>query len=866
MRALAEASQKLKSLPAGTLVLEGHCAGRPDENDEIRESVGEEAADLCKAQLQDAGLQNEMVCLGLGSAHGLGMCVRISLVDELDTVAGRTPAETRQHPFDVGASVQVRDRAPQDLARLPVEVEGDPQVAQSLGIVSKLSREELQERIDSVEESAVEQNDGAAAKFSLAQKLRGKLTANAPPPADSKKLNPMWGGIFNEVIRTEAQREAVPVDVEDWQIPETSGFSHDEQLPLLEEVLVERLPSGIAYDSNKSEIQNSSKHSVKQLARLLKAFPDLGIQCAGHAKGKPGDNNLMKRALSQERARTLKESLRAEGVTNSITCVGFGSALGRGNCVRLHPLLPGEADTEDAELKVLGCNTGNLSVEQEKASLDQLLKEALESGLAFEPNRASIQPQAKGVVRRIAWVLKAFPTWAILCEGHAKGQPADDNEAKRKLSLVRAEALRASLEDEGVTNKVVCMGHGCSHGLGMCVRMFALEPDRDIDVPDMDGLSLEERMQTLNELLARALERGIEFEPNRQEIPPSALGVIRTVARVLKAFPDCAVRCESHAKGRPADDNEAKRRLSQARAEAVRVALWTEGVSNGIICTGEGSKQGLGMCVKMFAVDPEKLHSRGIDIPDASNLSAKEQEDLANQLLKKALDKNIDFEPNSHAMPLSALETVQNVARVLEAFPAFSIRCEGHAKGQPADNNSAKMKLSYLRAEAVKAALKDKGVANNIHCVGRGSEEGLGMCVRMFVTDSATAHRKLVEIPDKEGLSTEEQATLLNELLARVLFRGITFEPNSSQIQVADMDTIYELARILKAFPGFVMRCEGHTKGQPADNNTAKTRLSERRAESIRAALQKEDVPNEIHCVGHGCSQGLGMCVRIFTN
>lgn len=78
------------------------------------------------------------------------------------------------------------------------------------------------------------------------------------------------------------------------------------------------------------------------------------MQCAGHTHGQPKGNNLAKRVLAQERAVALRDALAEEGAPNAMACVGFGSALARGGCVRLHGLLPGEAESEDATLRILG--------------------------------------------------------------------------------------------------------------------------------------------------------------------------------------------------------------------------------------------------------------------------------------------------------------------------------------------------------------------------------------------------------------------------------------------------------------------------------------------------------------------------------
>merc|ERR1712007_73208 len=160
--------------------------------------------------------------------------------------------------------------------------------------------------------------------------------------------------------------------------------------------------------------------------------------------------------------------------------------------------------------------------------------------------------------------------------------------------------------------------------------------------------------------------------------------------------------CEAHAKGKPQENNDAKKKLSHLRAEAVKAAVMSEGAENEIVCIGEGCARGLGVCVKMFYVAPEELKKNELQIPDSTGKSKEEKERLLNELLAKVLEENITFEPNSTQIQVTSMSVVNSVARVLKAFPDFGVRCEGHAKGKPADNNSAKVKLSQVRAEAVR--------------------------------------------------------------------------------------------------------------------------------------------------------------------
>jgi outer membrane protein OmpA-like peptidoglycan-associated protein len=127
------------------------------------------------------------------------------------------------------------------------------------------------------------------------------------------------------------------------------------------------------------------------------------------------------------------------------------------------------------------------------------------------------------------------------------------------------------------------------------------------------------------------------------------------------------------------------------------------------------------------------LTNTGVIIPDTGDMSREEQCRTLNEILAKVLEEDpIAFEANSAAIQEKCLETVDTIARVVKAFAGLYIRCEGHTKGQPADNNAAKVELSKGRADAVSAALRERGVTNHITCVGEGSGLGLGIGVQIY--------------------------------------------------------------------------------------------------------------------------------------
>lgn len=72
--ALLRAVSEVKANPAWTLLLEGHCRGLPDEIDDIRGSIAEEAADFCKDTVVHIYV---CVCVSVASiGHMCGLAIQ----------------------------------------------------------------------------------------------------------------------------------------------------------------------------------------------------------------------------------------------------------------------------------------------------------------------------------------------------------------------------------------------------------------------------------------------------------------------------------------------------------------------------------------------------------------------------------------------------------------------------------------------------------------------------------------------------------------------------------------------------------------------------------------------------------------------
>mmetsp|Transcript_95666 Transcript_95666/g.247764 ORF Transcript_95666/g.247764 Transcript_95666/m.247764 type:complete len:596 (+) Transcript_95666:285-2072(+) len=97
---------------------------------------------------------------------------------------------------------------------------------------------------------------------------------------------------------------------------------------------------------------------------------------------------------------------------------------------------------------------------------------------------------------------------------------------------------------------------------------------------------LEARSRALAAELENALAVPIAFEDYKNTISPSGIPTVRTVADILMAYPDISIQIDGH--GAQKNENVAKK-LSTERANAVKEALLSMGVTNVISTKGWGT-------------------------------------------------------------------------------------------------------------------------------------------------------------------------------------------------------------------------------------------------------------------------------------
>jgi len=92
-------------------------------------------------------------------------------------------------------------------------------------------------------------------------------------------------------------------------------------------MLADILARPLEFNPNKAEIKDTGFEKIRQLAAVLVNFQDLRVEVQGHTGCKceeKGYSPCKLMELSRERANTVMEAIKKEGITNEMTCEGFG--------------------------------------------------------------------------------------------------------------------------------------------------------------------------------------------------------------------------------------------------------------------------------------------------------------------------------------------------------------------------------------------------------------------------------------------------------------------------------------------------------------------------------------------------------------
>lgn len=235
----------------------------------------------------------------------------------------------------------------------------------------------------------------------------------------------------------------------------------------------------------------------------------------------------------------------------------------------------------------------------------------------------------------------------------------------------------------------------------------------------------------------------IAFTPGSADIDASAIGLVSSIADVLSQCPAMELEIGGHTDAQGSE--EGNRALSQARAEAVLVALQGRRVDvSKMKAVGYGESRPISenetelgreanrrieftpIGSTATAAAPVAAADDKDDDSSAKTIPAAALPENAQACVKSATDvlakQKITFEPGSAEIDPSADGVMTALATVLKQCPALPVEIAGHTDSQGTERNNKT--LSQQRAEAVLAALKEDGVdVAAMSAMGYGEEK-----------------------------------------------------------------------------------------------------------------------------------------------
>jgi len=257
-------------------------------------------------------------------------------------------------------------------------------------------------------------------------------------------------------------------------------------------------------------------------------------------------------------------------------------------------------------------NPEDLTREEQETQLNMLLHAILSKPIAFQRNQATLEDEAKHQIEELVFVLKTFPDFDMICEGHAAGKPHENDTHRLNLSKARAEAVKKALLDLGVKNPIAAVGIGSKKGEGMKVKMYTATSEQlkrltrtsTCAIKNPEEMDAEEKVEYLNQELDKTMDinEAITWKKGTNELSDNQL-TIAEVARVMNKFPNDAFTINVYMKGKPNENNPELKNASQARAQNVKKALKAAGLQVGmIIAAGYGCEDGKGARVVFRAM------------------------------------------------------------------------------------------------------------------------------------------------------------------------------------------------------------------------------------------------------------------------
>lgn len=227
----------------------------------------------------------------------------------------------------------------------------------------------------------------------------------------------------------------------------------------------------IQFEINQEGIQREDKEKLNVLATFLKKYPDTTALIEGHADdvGSPADNQK----LSEQRAESVVAYLRdTSGIAGSrLSHVGYGDT---------RPL----ASNETQEGKRLNRRIGAvIACARDIEGLTVIpARITMAMDMEFDAKRATVRPEYRDELRRVAQFMKANPTLTATIEGHT-GDLERNAALSMQMSQRRAQAVVDALVELGVPrSRLAAQGFGQTRRFAYNTTLEGQQENRRVNI------------------------------------------------------------------------------------------------------------------------------------------------------------------------------------------------------------------------------------------------------------------------------------------------------------------------------------------------------------------------------------------------
>jgi OOP family OmpA-OmpF porin len=354
--------------------------------------------------------------------------------------------------------------------------------------------------------------------------------------------------------------------------------------------------------------------------------------------------------------------------------------------------------------------------------------------IQFGAGSADIVPESKGVIAAIADVLRGCPGADFEIGGHTDSQGSP--EANQRLSDTRAQAVLAALRAEDLPMvRLTARGFGADapvadnaseagRATNRRIEFTLLSPggadaaEADAAEPPPDDPSARAEAQAYPgeacaaEIDAILAERAIEFAAGSATLAEESGPVLEEIGSALRGCPGTAFEIGGHTDSEGSESGNL--RLSQERADAVLAALRAQGLTlPGAVAKGYGeadpvadnaTAEGRGQN-RRIAFTPLPATEGPAAEGDAPAPAAPCVQAASGIVARSS----IQFAPGSSELAPESAAVIDDIAAALGGCPDVALEIGGHTDSEGSESGNER--LSQRRAEAVLAALRQRGLA-----------------------------------------------------------------------------------------------------------------------------------------------------------